>query len=1025
MGRYCIILFLILAANLCFGQAPFRLSFHHLTREEGLSNNNVFCLLRDSRGFIWLGTANGLNRFDGTTCRVYKPDNANIDGTDIKNIVEDQSGNLWIGTENGLSKYDRKTDKFTSIPAPGHEKHFLSFPYCVDNKGLIWIKFSGNKSKGLYTYNPRTRQYIFVTAEISENLPRHQNDTFQEVRAIHCGNRNDLGINKIILKDNKVVKIESFLDGKKNQPAFSNIGYYACPDGDSIVWAGGLTDGLIKINTNKKTVRIFNQFQEKPLDTQLSHIVKFKHYLIIGSAKGLYFFDTIAEQFVQILTHSASIPSSLSANWNETPYLDRDQNLFISQLGFGVDFTNLNHHNVEQWLSQADCLKYGLADNHVSHLVQRNSQTWTKMLGAGTVVLDSNGKILRNYKLHSVILKDSKNRIWLSKKGEWIIVNTDNIIVKRINTKDLGLPADGLHFVIETSAGKYLAAYDRLFEILENGKKFKANPIDDLKKEGLLDCHPMLYDSLNQQVFLSANWWSGFYVLRKKMDHWMFLKRPDLQFRVFWIAMAFEKSKIWLCTDKGLALMDTKTFTYRLFTEKDGLPDNIVTNIVPEKNGNYWLVTNRGIAHYDRKLNEYRNYTGRDGADSKEYDWYGNFILPDGRAVFGGNNGLTVIDPRANQTYYVKPKIQVTDFFVNERSVRQPAYAGELAEVQPERNQSSFGFDLAGIEFGFPQKVKLQYKLGGIDKRWISVGNPASARYTDIPAGTYEFMARALDETGKLSSPVKSIRVVIQAPFWRTIWFRTILVSIFIGLGYIFFRIRLTQIQSDTKYKEQVKHIRAQAEINALRSQMNPHFIFNCMNTIDSYIFLSKTIQASEFLQKFSKLVRLILEYSRQEYISIQDDIHALELYIQLEQERGSYAFSYEISVHETLTKNEYLIPSMLFQPFVENAILHGLRHKKEEAGAFFINITTRNNQLICSIIDNGIGRIAAGRINLSRKHQSKSLGLKLTEDRILKINEIYPKQAYLKITDILTETDSGTIVEIGLPLLTFENIKS
>jgi ligand-binding sensor domain-containing protein len=1024
MRRNYLLLVFILFAGFAFGQAPFRLTFHHLTREEGLSNNNIFCIHRDSRGFLWLGTTNGLNRFDGTGCIVYKPDNSAITGVDIKNIVEDRQGNLWIGSESGLSRYDRKTDKFENIPSPNQDKNPSFFPYCIDNNGILWVTIDGNKSKGLYIYDPSTKKFTFLTSEIAANLPRHQNDDFKEVKYIFCGTSNDIGINKIYFKNNKVTKIESFLDGRKNEPARTHIGEYTLPEGDSIVWVTGVKEGLIKLNTQNNTLKIFDNFDGKRIGSPLSHMTRFGHYLFIGSNNGLFVFDKISEKFVQELSHLPGDPAGLTANWNEIPYVDRNNNLFLSQLGFGLDFTNLNHRNFEQWLKPAESFAYGLADNHVSHLIRRESQTWATLQSAGTIVLDQNGKIVRHFDGFSVLLTDSQNRVWLTNGNEMAVVNKKEKFEIRISMKQLGLPNDVNQYMVETGPGQYLISGNGLYMITGTGKKLEAKQVASFKNEGVVGVHPLFYDARDGHLYLSANWWSALYVLQKKGDEWIILKKPDIPLRVYWIAPA-GNGNVWLCTGSGLALMNAKTFEYRLFTEKDGLPDNVVTNLIPEANGNYWLVTNRGISYYNKSKNEYRNFTSRDGANSKEYDWYGNFRLPDGRVVFGGTDGINVIDPHANQSYAVKPGVQITNFYANEQPVHEGVYIGERSAVELNPDQTSFGFDLAGIEFGFPQKIVIQYKLEGIDKQWITARNPSSARYANIPAGNYQFKTRALDETGKLSSDIRQLAVTVRAPFYKTNWFRAGLVLILFGLGYTFFRLRLDQVKAETRYKEEVKHIRAQAEINALRSQMNPHFIFNCMNTIDSYIILNKTNEASEFLQKFSKLVRKILEYSRQEYISVAEDLEALELYIQLEQERSKNAFTYEITIETSFHETEFLIPSMLFQPFVENAILHGLRHKKDDSGELFIHVKILGNQLICNITDNGIGRAEAGRINFFRKHQSKSVGLKLTDERIRKINEIYPGLAYLRITDIDMESDSGTIIEIGLPLLTQENLRS
>lgn len=233
MPKY--LLFLLVSNMGVFGQAPLQLSFHHLMREEGLSNNNVFFMHRDSRGFLWLGTHNGLNRFDGTKCRVYKPSNSNLRGVDINNIVEDSKGNLWVGSNEGLNFYHRQTDQFNFIALPFGKATTMAFPYHIDHRGRVGMGLSAIKNKGLYVYEPDSEKFTLVTTEVSVTLPRSHTPPFKELKTIYSGGKNNVGITKISLKNTQVTKVEYFFDGTK-QPAKTNIGEYVIVENDSIIW---------------------------------------------------------------------------------------------------------------------------------------------------------------------------------------------------------------------------------------------------------------------------------------------------------------------------------------------------------------------------------------------------------------------------------------------------------------------------------------------------------------------------------------------------------------------------------------------------------------------------------------------------------------------------------------------------------------------------------------------------------------------------------------------------------------------
>ena len=223
------------------------------------------------------------------------------------------------------------------------------------------------------------------------------------------------------------------------------------------------------------------------------------------------------------------------------------------------------------------------------------------------------------------------------------------------------------------------------------------------------------------------------------------------------------------------------------------------------------------------------------------------------------------------------------------------------------------------------------------------------------------------------------------------------------------------KIQLSVVEKNKLKELRTQAEMKALRSQMNPHFIFNCMNTIEAFVLDNKPREASSFIQKFSKLTRRILEYSEHELVPLEKDIETLKLYIDLESIRYNTAFQHQIKIDFSMQSEHYLIPPLLVQPFVENAVLHGLRFKTDGIGLLLVHYYKKEQQLICEITDNGIGRAAAEDIKSKSPIKRKSMGMKVTNDRIRVVDANYEQGASVTVID---EKDGGTKVVISLPLL-------
>ncbi len=287
--------------------------------------------------------------------------------------------------------------------------------------------------------------------------------------------------------------------------------------------------------------------------------------------------------------------------------------------------------------------------------------------------------------------------------------------------------------------------------------------------------------------------------------------------------------------------------------------------------------------------------------------------------------------------------------------------------------------------------------------------------FTNLPSGDYEL--KIVDRFHKEIRP-GYLKISIEAPIWQRWWFLPMMfvyglffVAIFL---YLFFLYR-------TRNQLHFQSLKHELEIKALRAQMNPHFIFNSLSTIDSYIARKQWNEASDCLQKFSKLIRQILENSENPTISIEKELATLRLYIELEQARFAGTFAYRIEVDDDLQDASFQIPPLMLQPFAENAILHGLRHLEGRKGLLLIKlqIASRNDKeyLFCQIEDNGIGRKASAELNRQYREAHKSMGMNVTFERIAAHQAHYGAQMKTEIED-LTVPATGTVVRIWLPLL-------
>ena len=286
--------------------------------------------------------------------------------------------------------------------------------------------------------------------------------------------------------------------------------------------------------------------------------------------------------------------------------------------------------------------------------------------------------------------------------------------------------------------------------------------------------------------------------------------------------------------------------------------------------------------------------------------------------------------------------------------------------------------------------------------------------YTNLDGGSYTFRVRAVyGNDDPQNAEESSLNIVIEPHFWKTWWFASLLVLTISAALFAFYSLRINAVRHEAELKTEFNNRLAEVRISALRAQMNPHFIFNCLNTIEGFVLENKKWEASFFLQKFSKLIRLVLENAQFNVITLEQDMAVLQMYMDLEKVRYEGKFETHIEIADALL--DCPIPPMLFQPFVENAIVHGLRHRDTEGGYVHINIRqTANKDIECVIEDNGIGRKNAQNHNVRTENLHKtSIGLKITEERL----RIFSPHAVFKTEDAFpNEWNTGTKVTIVLP---------
>ncbi len=332
-------------------------------------------------------------------------------------------------------------------------------------------------------------------------------------------------------------------------------------------------------------------------------------------------------------------------------------------------------------------------------------------------------------------------------------------------------------------------------------------------------------------------------------------------------------------------------------------------------------------------------------------------------------------------------------------------------------DDNNITFNYSGICLTNPSKVKYSHILEGFEKNWSPPSKERQAIFSNLPPGTYTFKVKSCNNEGIWNITPVSFSFTINIPFWKTWGF--ILSTIF-GFSFallLVIRLRIRKIKHEEKSKTEINKKIAYIESQALRAQMNPHFIFNTLSSIQHYISNNDTDAAIKYLSKFAKLMRKIMDNSKQQVIAVSEELNALNLYLELEIMRFDKKFEYSITVDPAIDQYYDRIPSMLIQPYVENAIIHGLL-PKQGTGKISISLEKNQDTLLCVIEDNGIGREKAKEFKKNRVTQHKSMGMSITKERLDILNESLNSTIYAEIIDVFANGEpAGTKVRLVIPL--------
>jgi hypothetical protein len=464
-------------------------------------------------------------------------------------------------------------------------------------------------------------------------------------------------------------------------------------------------------------------------------------------------------------------------------------------------------------------------------------------------------------------------------------------------------------------------------------------------------------------------------------------------------------SSIWIGTN-GAGIVIYRQGNVSQITTRDGLVSNSIHQLFYSPEGT-WVATRQGLSRVISQPEGYmvKSYTIADGLPTNEV----TSIYVHGQKVYAGTgNGLAVFNINDDILNSFRPAPVIKNFIVNNQRVNT-----EIAPIVLEHYQNVLNFNYIGLIYRNERNVKYRYRVLGLDSAWIQT-YATNCLFTGLKPGHYTFELQAQNSSGLWSENPTRLHFTIEAPFWQKAWFITALSLISALAIYIVFKARVAALNRRNELLNNINLYKQQS----LRQQMNPHFIFNTLNSIQLYILEKDPISAHKYLTKFSRLMRVTLDNSLYPTIPLRDEIEGLQLYLELEALRLEGKFSFHIDLGDDDRILDVKIPTLLIQPFVENAIWHGIMLKEDQSGYVKIKVSKDESLIICSIEDNGIGREAANRIRQTTNKTHKSRGSQITQQRIDLLNSLYKEKFNIQYIDLFDSQSKpcGTIVRISIP---------
>ncbi len=985
---------------------------------------------------MWFASANGLNRYDGYAIKTFFADEKNngLTSNSTTALFSDSRGALWIGTGSGLVTYNFVEDKFERFAK--EEPINTAQISCIteDAKGNIYA----GTTTGLFWWNRQTKQWKNLSAQLN------QEKRFVAIRGLLFFDEHTLYAtteNKGFYKID-ISKLSYETIGYKTKYADTcclfTIGMQKMDD--SIMLIGTLSLGLTKFNTHT------NKFilTEGPLNKSDSILFN-STYQVIKDRSGRFWtannYYRLAEYLpaknlaIPVLREPNN-PYGFDSDVATCVFEDSQSNIWIGTPNRGVYRFNPNKNRVKFYSTSA--VKGGLQNGNVQALAKLTNNLLMVGMDAGPSFYDKSKNEFINYKgiakelgnlpLEQVVsgLMDKDGIVWMGTNRVGLMRYdpvTKNIKTFSRLTKINPLNDDGVSKILEMNGDSLMligfGAVNTFNRKTFKNISFRNDSLNRLPIYNLKGITDVEYDADHKKIWIvigKGNLYLYDPATKLLEDKSTLLESITKPLKINNLAVD-ANSNLWLATNRGAIWLRVGRVPKIYTLNKSINTSEEIKNILPVDN-EVWLTNSRSLAKLNTINGEITYLGEKDGFTNVQLFSNSLTLSAWQNILIGSNNGFYEIFPGRINNNAIAGAARLTNFKVYDNDLETEEPVSVIKEINLKYNQNFFSFDVSAFDYSEGADIEYAYKLKGFDKDWQFLSKNRSGSYTNVPGGNYVLLLKSRNANGEWNENGQKINIHISKPFWLTTWFLILILAALSALIYFIYKHRIRIIQKEAGLHSEYAIKLNELENSALRTQMSPHFIFNSLNTINSFINRNDPARANQYISKFSKLIRLILDHSREKKITLAEELNVLELYVQLERIRFDNKFNYQIEIDESITTDSTEIPPLIIQPFVENAILHGIL-PLQEGGVLKVSILKEPDVILCVIEDNGIGRQQAKVNKPEHSLHNKSHGIDITLKRIELFNNEHGFESRVNIIDLKNEAGlpAGTRVEIRLAL--------